>query len=124
MKSKESEINSLQQAKLIAGAIEDKKGADIRIIDVTGVSPICDIIVIASADSAPQLKALQGEILKQMKDATGSDRCRTAGDPDSAWIVIDFFDVIVHLFLPEAREYYAIEDLWKNGKEIPIKKSK
>lgn len=76
--------------------------------------------MIASATSAPHLKALQGEVAKQLREKHGQSSHRQSGDSASAWIVMDYFDVVVHLFLPEAREYYDIEDLWAKGLDVPL----
>jgi len=90
------------------------------VIDIGAQSPITDFVVVASATSPPHLKALHGEITRQLRQTHGKLEYRQAGDESSAWIVLDFFDVIVHLFLPEAREYYDIEGLWDKGREIPL----
>lgn len=113
-------INPLELAKVAAKAIDDKQGTAIRIVDVRDVSPLTDYVVIASATSAPHLKALQGAVSKQIREKTGQPSFRMSGDPASAWMVLDYFDVVIHLFLPEAREYYDIEGLWANGQDIPL----
>lgn len=79
--------------------------------DVTGKSTLADIIIVASGNSSPHLKALAGTVQREMKKA-GDFSARVSGDSESAWVVLDLYDVIVHLFLPEAREYYDIESLW------------
>lgn len=112
-------INALQLAQSAAKAIDDKKGSSIRIVDVRGISPLTDFVVIASASSAPHLKALQSNVAKQLRETAGSAAYRSSGDSESAWIVMDYFDVVVHLFLPEAREYYDIEALWDKGTDVP-----
>lgn len=94
------------------GILEDRKAEDIKVFDVAGKSTLTDMIVIASCTSSPHLKALSGTIQREMKKA-GEKSIRVSGDPESAWIVVDLYDVIVHLFLPSAREYYDIESLWR-----------
>ena len=113
-------MKSCDVAKLAAKAIDSKKGEDIRVIDVRKVSPIADYIVIASASSAPHLKGLQSEVAKVLREKANETSKREAGDPESAWLVMDYFDVIIHLFLPEARQYYDIEALWTKGKTVKI----
>ena len=105
-------------AKLAAQTIDSKKGEDIRVVDVRKISPITDYIVIASATSAPHLKGLQSEIAKVLREKAKEDFKREAGDPASAWLVMDYFNVIIHLFLPEARQYYDIEELWAKGRSV------
>ena len=100
-----------EQAKLIAKALEDRKGADVKVYDVRGKSPLADFFVVATGAAAPHLKALVAESQAVMKDQ-GVRSFRTSGDPESGWIVVDYIDVVVHVFSPEARAYYALEKLW------------
>lgn len=91
--------------------MEDRKAENLKVFDVTGKSTLADIIIVASGNSSPHLKALAGTVQREMKKA-GDNSVRVSGDSESAWIVLDLYDVIVHLFLPDAREYYDIESLW------------
>jgi ribosome-associated protein len=113
-------IKSLELAQYVAKILDDKKANAIRIVDLRGVSSLTDYVVIASGTSGPHLKALQSELSKNLKERDGGMRQRVAGDAASAWVVLDLFDVVVHVFLPEARQYYDIEGLWKKGKEVPL----
>ena len=79
---------------------------------MAGRSSLADAIVVATCTSSPHLRAVAGAIVREMKQA-GEKSVRSSGDPESAWIVVDLFDVIVHLFLPEARAYYDLESLWR-----------
>jgi len=103
---------------LAAQTIDGKKGEDIRIVDVRKVSPITDFVVIASATSMPHLRGLRAEVAKVLREKASEDIRREAGDPESAWLVMDYFNVIIHLFLPEARTYYDIEMLWEKGRNV------
>ena len=105
-------INAQKNSKKIVGILEDKKGEDIQVFDVKGKSTLTDVIIVVSGNSGPHLKALAGAVQRAMKDI-GDSGGRIAGDSESAWIVLDLYDVIVHVFLPEAREYYDIEALWR-----------
>ncbi len=113
-------INAIELARLAAQAIDAKQGVSIRIVDLRDVSPLADFAVIASGTSGPHLKALQSETLRQLREKASATCHRTSGDPESAWIVVDYFDVVIHLFLPEAREYYDIEGLWSKGRDVPL----
>lgn len=97
-------MNSEEQAKDIAKALEDAKGTDVKVYDVRGKSGLTDFFVVATGAAAPHLKALV--------KATPGKAYRVAGDPESGWIVSDFIDVVVHVFSAEARAYYALEKLW------------
>jgi len=83
------------------------------VFDVRERSTLTDFVVVASGTSTPHLKSLAGSLQRELKKV-GEGSVRVSGDSESAWIVLDLYDVIVHLFLPEAREYYAIESLWRN----------
>jgi len=100
-----------QQAETIAKALEDRKGADVKVYDVRGKSSLADFFVVATGTAAPHLKALVAETQAAMK-AQGVSSYRTSGDPESGWIVVDYVDVVVHVFSPEARAYYALEKIW------------
>ena len=100
-----------EQAAALARALEERKGADVRTYDVRGKSQIADFFVVATGTAAPHLKALVAESQRAMKEA-GVQSYRTSGDPESGWMVVDYIDVVVHVFSPEARAYYALEKLW------------
>ena len=104
-------MTSEQQAELAAKALVERKAADVKIYDVRGKSSLTDFFVVATGAAAPHLKALVAETQAAMKTA-GVMSHRTSGDPESGWIVVDYIDVVVHVFSPEARAYYALEKLW------------
>ena len=89
----------------------DKKGRNVIVFDARGASPITDYVVIASGATAPQIKAMTNELKRGLKEK-GVPLYRQSGQSDDGWVVMDYVDVVVHMFLDEARTYYAIEDLW------------
>ena len=103
-----------EQVKILKTALEDKKAVDVRAYDVRGISGFADAFVVATGTAAPHLKALVAGAQSAMKDV-GVDSYRTSGDPQSGWIVVDYVDIVVHVFSPEARAYYALEKLWKDA---------
>lgn len=108
-----------EQVKAVVAALNDKKAEDVRTYDVRGVSGLCDAFVVATGTAAPHLKGLVTGAEKAMRDL-GVNAFRTSGDPESGWIVVDFIDVVVHVFSPEARAYYALEKIWKDAKSIKV----
>ena len=88
----------------ITAALEAAKGVDVKVYDMRGKSALADFFVVATGSAAPHLKALVKALPKQA--------FRVSGDPESGWIVADYIDVVVHVFSPEARAYYALEKLW------------
>ncbi len=87
-----------------------------RVYDVRGHSTITDFIVICSGSTAPHLKALQSELQRTLKPE-GVVLYRCSGKPDSGWVVLDYVDVVIHIFERESRGYYAIESLWT---DLPV----
>ena len=104
-------MTSKELSDIVARALEDRKGTDVKVYDMRGKSNLTDFFVVATGTAAPHLKALIAETQAAMK-AAGVQSHRTSGDPESGWIVVDYIDVVAHVFSPEARAYYALEKLW------------
>ena len=107
-----------EQVKVVLNVLAEKKAEDVRTDDVRGVSALCDVFVVATGVAAPHLKGLAAGVQQAMKSA-GVASFRTSGDPESGWIVIDYVDVVVHVFSPEARAYYALEKIWESVPAFP-----
>jgi ribosome-associated protein len=101
--------------KLVIAALEDIKARDIQAIDVRDVTSIFDWIVVATADSARQTKALAREIRDVLKEA-GATIVGTEGEESGEWVLVDAGDIVAHVMQPAAREYYNLEELWGEGK--------
>ena len=112
-------IDAKETALKAAEALYSKHGESLRILDMDGVSNLMDYCVIATGSSGPHLKALLGETLKSLKES-GAQCFRKSGEPDSGWLLLDYVDVVVHIFTPAARAYYAIEELWTEAQEVPL----
>ena len=112
-------MTSLETAKLAAKAIDSKKGAQIKVIKVDGLSVIADYFVIATGYSSTQVKALADEVEFRLKEA-GESVSRIEGHKNDTWILLDYVDVIVHVFSEEAREYYDLDKMWADGEAIDI----
>ncbi len=115
----ESKAEQLEILKLCCRALDDKKAERIKVLDMSEVSSITDYFVIASGTSEPHLRALTNEVAQVLKERD----VRILGkevSPDSGWNVVDVFDIIIHLFLPETREYYRLDSLWKDAEEVPL----
>lgn len=113
-------IESKNIAKAAREALVDRKGTEIVIFDVRRSSVITDFFIVATGGSPPQLKAM-AEAVRQKMGGMGCENRRQTGDPSSGWIVLDCLDVVVHLFLPAQREYYALEELWdRHPRMLPV----
>ena len=112
-------LESMELARIIAGGLDAQKGSDITVYDVRTKSNITDFHVLATGLNPQHLKALFNETRLRMK--THELACyRKAGTPESGWIVADYIDVVVHLFNPDARQYYALDILWKDMPQLEI----
>ena len=107
-------------ARACAAAAGDKKADDVVALDMQGVSTFTDFFVICSGSSEPQLKAIASAMREQARDKLDRKPISEDGFPGSQWIVLDFGDVIVHLFLAEKREFYGLENLWSDAKRLDL----
>ena len=107
--------STLAKKKIVVSALEDIKAHDIQAIDVHKLTSICDWIVVASADSARQTKALSRNVRDKLKEA-GATIIGTEGEEGGEWILVDAGDVVTHVMQPAVREYYNLEELWSEGR--------
>jgi ribosome-associated protein len=111
----------LDLVKLCCRALEEKKAIDLRVLDVSEQSSITDYLVLATGNSEPHLRALRVELEKAI-DASKTHIVGMEIAQDSGWIVIDAFDVMVHIFAPDTRAKYGLENLWKDAVEVSVPK--
>ncbi|MDD7643390.1 MAG: ribosome silencing factor [bacterium] len=104
-------------AKIAYHALEEKKGDNIKIIDISEISPIADYFIIADGSNQNQLQAMCDAVEEDLYKA-GCHLKQTEGNRNSTWILMDFGDVIVHVFSKEDRLFYDLERIWTDGKEI------
>ena len=107
-------MESLTLAKKILEILEDMKAENVRCFDVRGKSSITDFNILATGSSSPHLRAIVSEVRSRMRD-DDVPSYRSSGEPESGWVVLDYLNVIVHVFTPEAREYYDLDGLWKDS---------
>ena len=98
-------------------AISERLGSNIVILDMQDVSLLADYFVLCDAESTPQFRAIVDEIEDRTR-AAGSRRLHVEGEASSGWVLIDFGSVVVHIFDPELRAYYNLEDLWKQARLV------
>ena len=108
---------ALEMARVAYQALDEKKGEDIRVIDISGISVIGDYFVITHGTSDSQVRALVENVEEKMHKA-GYAAKETEGHRSGAWVLIDFGDVIVHIFDRENRQFYNLERIWNDGKRI------
>lgn len=109
----------LEIVKKAVSALEDKKAEDITVIDISDVSSIADYFIIANGSNANQLAAMK-DAVDEAFYKSGIHAKQVEGNNNSTWILIDYNDVIVHLFDKEDRLFYDLERIWKDGKIIEL----
>lgn len=116
--SKEKKTGSpLEMACIAAGALADKKGADIKVLKITDLTILADYFVIATGTSTTQVRALADEAEIKLINA-GAQLGHREGFDGGGWLLLDFGPVIVHVFQPSTREFYSLERLWADAEEI------
>jgi ribosome-associated protein len=106
-----------KQVALATAAAEDKKAADLVVLDLRKAAGFTDYFVICSGTSARQLRAIADSVMEALA-AVGARPAHVEGYERSEWILLDYFDFIVHVFLPETRSFYGLERLWGNAERV------
>ena len=111
---------SLQLALAAARVAEDNQGQDIALLDMRSITPVFDYFVIVTGNSRRQLHAISEEIDHRLEDELGDRRMGIEGYNESRWILLDYGNVVIHLFDAETREYYALEQFWNQAPQVPL----
>lgn len=110
---------SKEMARIAWDALNDKKGEDIKIIDITGISVLADYFIIANGTNDSQVNALVDNVEEELHKA-GYPLKQREGRASGSWVLLDFGDIIVHVFDKENRLFYDLERIWKDGKITDI----
>lgn len=112
-------MKSKDLAILAAAAISEKKGSNINILQIEGISLISDYFIIANGNTRVQTQAIAENVAKKIEE-TGLKLLRREGYAEGRWILLDFSSIIVHIFQQEEREFYSLERLWGDAPKIPV----
>lgn len=115
-----SGVAAASVAKAAAAAADDKKAEDLLVLDLTELSDVCDYFVIATGTNFRQVDAIIDEVEEQVAQACGEHPFSIEGRDERSWILMDYGSVIVHVFTPEAREYYRLEKLWGDAPALGL----
>jgi ribosome-associated protein len=115
-------VDSKQLALLCRELADNKKAEDIVVLDVHDVSSITDYFVIVTGTSEPHLRAIRDEITTKLRDEHGLRPRAVDGGPQISWLVLDYFDVILHLMRQDVRKHYDLESLWGDAKRVRPRK--
>jgi ribosome-associated protein len=110
-------LESAEVAQLVVAVASDKLAGDIIMLDLRQLTTFADYFVIMSADSSRQIQALEEDITQALEEAQVT-RFHREGSPTSGWVLLDFSDVIVHIFGPDERRFYGLEQLWSRAPQV------
>ncbi len=107
-------MTSKEYCKIAIAALEDRKAEDIKIIDIQSISPIADYFIIANGTNQPQLQAMR-DACDEALGRAGLFKKQLEGNSNSTWILMDYGDIIIHIFSKEDRLFYDLERIWRDG---------
>jgi ribosome-associated protein len=116
----EATLTPLEHARRIAGLAQEKLAQDVLILDMRPVCSYTDFFVLATGQNTRQTKAIWDEVHERLKHDDGALPRSVEGGADGRWIVADYLDVVLHVFTPESREYYRLEELWGDVPSIEL----
>jgi ribosome-associated protein len=118
-KKDQTAANILNQT--IVEAIQNVKGKNIVLLDLTNLHDTpTDYFIVCEGDSVTQIRAIAQRILKEVKDNLGERPNHTEGKDKANWVLVDYFTTVVHIFHPETRKFYGLEELWSDAKRTEI----
>jgi ribosome-associated protein len=101
-------------------AAESKKATDIKVLDLTGITSFADFFVICTGANQRQIQAISEEVGLQLKRQAGELPLSLEGYNQAEWVLADYGDLLVHIFSPKARDYYALERLWRGARPVEV----
>lgn len=112
-------MTSKELTKLAVAALEDRKAEDVTVIDISEISPIADYFIIANGTNQNQLQAMRDAVDEALYKA-GVKVQQIEGNQSSTWILMDYGDIIIHIFSKEDRLFYDLERTWRDGKVVDV----
>jgi ribosome-associated protein len=113
-------VTPLELAKVAAVAADEKKATDILLLDTSKVSDVCDYFLICTASNNPQMDSVLEEIREKVRVNCGEKPMSSEGRAGSGWVLLDYGVVVIHVFKPEARDYFRIERLWGEAPRVSL----
>ncbi len=113
-----AQMTTLDYARAVVDIISDVKGEDVVLLDLRDVTVITDFFIICTGNSDRQLKAIIEKISQGMKEKYDLRGARIEGNPEGGWVLVDYGDIVVHVFTEDQRDYYDLEGLWSKGKVL------
>lgn len=113
-------MDAKELVKYTCDALLERKGRDIEVLHIEQLTTLTEYFVICSATSTTQVKALADSVEFHLKNDHGVMPHHVEGFESSSWILLDYGGMLVHIFLPETRDFYRLENLWKDGEKVPL----
>jgi ribosome-associated protein len=107
-----TQLDTTALARTLAEVATDKLARDVRLIDLRGVVSYTDYFVVCTGQNPRQTKAISDHVISEMQDKGYKRPRRRESDPEGTWLLLDYVDVVLHIFTPEARDFYRLESLW------------
>ncbi|NMA25861.1 MAG: ribosome silencing factor [Clostridiales bacterium] len=114
-------MTSMEAAELAVRTLDSKKAKDITVLETKDITVLADYFIICTAGSMTQIKTLTDELNRVLKEK-GEPSLRTEGYRSGGWVLVDFGSIVVHIFLKDIREFYSLERLWRDARELDISK--
>ena len=122
-KKRQTAASTREISRLAVDAILEKKGKNILVLDIHDVNGVADIFILATGDSDLQNRAIVESVRAKLKEEAGERPWHVEGNDHYNWVLLDYVDLVVHVFLPEQREYYSLERLWGDAPREEVTES-
>lgn len=119
-KSMKNQPSSKELVLVAVDAVIEKKGGDLAVLDLTGISSIADYFLICSGSNSRQVRTIAEEVDSKVKEIFGLSPKSTEGLGDAMWVLMDYVDFVVHIFMPETRDFYSLERLWADAGRLEV----
>ncbi|MBO7673458.1 MAG: ribosome silencing factor [Atopobiaceae bacterium] len=113
-------VTPLELARIAAMAADEKKATDLVLLDLQGLSDVCDYFLICTAANARMLSSIVDEVEEKVKKNTGMGPLSHEGRAGASWVLLDYGSVVMHVFLEETRDYYRLERLWGDAPQVDL----
>lgn len=120
MREGNARLTSAELARLAALAADDKRAKQVVILDISPISPVADYFVICHGSSSVQVKAIVDQIAEKVREEDGRHPHHVEGYANARWVLLDYGDVVIHVFHEQEREFYNLERLWGDAKMVEL----
>ena len=117
--NKQEELRIKDMLTIAFNAVDEKKGQNIKVLDLEELTPIADYFILVTGNNSSQISAIQDNVYKKLGE-NGYKPSRVEGIRNSTWVLMDYNDIIIHIFSPDDREFYNLDHIWKDAKTVEL----